>query len=74
MLTEAEAGPGVKDLCRQQSVSEQTFDRWKTKYGGTEVNESRRSQELDEENSNLKLIAAEQALDTRALKAVVEKW
>jgi putative transposase len=73
VLKEAEAGQAVKDLCRKHAVSEQTFYRWKTKYGGMEVNEARRLRELEEENRKLKHIVAEQALDIRALKAVVEK-
>jgi putative transposase len=73
VLKEAEAGQAVKDLCRKHGVSEQTFYRWKTKYGGMEVNDARRLRELEEENRKLKQIVAEKELDIRALKAVVEK-
>jgi hypothetical protein len=47
--------------------------RWKAKYGGMEVSEARRLRALEEENRQLKHIVAEQAVDIRALKAVVAK-
>ena len=73
VLKEAESGQAVKDQCRKHGISEQTFYRWKTKYGGMEVNDARRLRELEEENRKLKQIVAEKELDIRALRAVVEK-
>lgn len=75
VLKEAEAGVSVAELCRRLGVSNVTFYRWKAKYGGLEVNEARRLRALEEENRRLKQIVAEQALDNRALKAVLsKKW
>lgn len=52
-----------------------SFYRWKSKFGGMEVNEARRLRQLEEENHQLKHIVAEQAVDIRALKAVLaKKW
>ena len=49
--------------------------RWKAKYGGMEVSEAQRLRALEEENRQLKHIVAEQAVDIRALKAVLaKKW
>ena len=60
---------------RQEGTSQQTFYRWKAKYGGMEVSQARRLREVEEENRRLKHIVAEQALDIRALKDVVSrKW
>ena len=73
VLKEAEAGQTTKDLCRKHAISEQTFYRWKSKFGGMEVSEAKRLRELEEENRKLKQIVAEKELDIRALKAVVEK-
>ena len=73
VLKEAEAGQATKDLCRKHGISEQTFYRWKSKFGGMEVSEAKRLRELEEENRKLKQIVAEKELDIRALKAVVEK-
>jgi putative transposase len=75
VLKEAEAGVSVKELARKHGISEWTFYRWRSKYGGMEVNEAKRLRELEEENRKLKQIVAEKELDIRALKAVVErKW
>ena len=63
VLKEAEAGVPVKDLCRRVGISDATFYHWKAKYGGMEVNETRRLRQVEEENGRLKRIVAQQALD-----------
>jgi putative transposase len=73
VLKEAEAGVAVKELCRQHGISSATFYKWKGKYGGLEVSEARRLQQLEEENRRLKQMVAEQALDIQALKGVLAK-
>jgi len=75
VLKEAEAGAPTKDLCRRHGISEQSFYRWKAKYGGMEVSEAKRLRALEDENGRLKHIVAEQALDIAALKGVLgKKW
>lgn len=75
ILREAEAGLKVQDLVRKHGISEQTFYRWKSKYGGLEVSEARRLRELEEENRQLKRLVADQALDIQMLKDVnSKKW
>ena len=76
ILREADAtGRSNEEICRQHNISPQTFYRWKSKYGGLELSEARRLRQLEEENRQLKHIVAEQAVDIRALKAVVaKKW
>jgi putative transposase len=54
VLKEADAGVPIGELCRRLGVSEGTFYRWKTKYGGLEENEARRLKTLEEENGRLK--------------------
>lgn len=73
VLKEAEAGAATKDLCRRHGISEQSFYRWKAKYGGMEVSEAKRLRALEDENGRLKHIVAEQALDIAALKGVLGK-
>jgi putative transposase len=73
ILQEAEAGMAARDVCRKHNISEQTFYRWKSKYGGMEVSEVKRLKELERENEELKKIVAEQALDIRMLKDVSSK-
>ena len=72
---EGEAGRKVADLCRTHGITEQTYYRWKAKYGGMELSEMQRLKQLEDENRRLKHIVAEQTLDIQALKAVVaQKW
>jgi putative transposase len=74
-LKEVESGSKVADVCRRYGVSEQTYFRWKRKYGGLDVNEARRLKSLEEENRRLKQIVADLTLDNQALKAVAsKKW
>src|SRR5579862_9374577 len=73
ILKEAEAGAKVSELCRRHGISDATFYVWRNKYGGLEVSEMRRLRRLEEENRRLKGIAADQALDLRALKDVLAK-
>jgi putative transposase len=73
VLKEHEAGVGTAALCRQHGISEQTFYRWKSKYGGLQVNEVKRLKRLEEENARLKRLVAEQALDNQALKELLRK-
>ncbi len=73
VLREQESGSKVVELCRKYGISEQTFYRWRSKYGGMSVSEARRLKALEEENQRLKQIVGEQALDIRALNAALEK-
>ena len=68
-----ENGMPVKEIIRQHNISEQTFYRWKSKYGGMEVSEAKRLKQLEDENRRLKQIVADLTLDNHALKWVVEK-
>ncbi len=71
----AEAGSKVGEVCRKLGISEQTFYRWKQKYGGMEVSDARRLKALEEENRRLKKLVADQALDVQILKEVLaKKW
>jgi putative transposase len=75
ILKEAEAGMAVRDVCRKHNVSEQTFYRWKKRYGGMEVSEVKRLKELEHENTELKKIVADLTLDNRMLRDInSKKW
>ena len=75
ILKQAEGGMAVSDLLREHGISQQTYYRWKSKYGGMEVSEARRLKELEEENRRLKRLVADQALDIQILKDVnSKKW
>ena len=75
ILKESEAGVETGELCRRHGITKASFYRWKSKYGGLELSEARRLKQLEDENRQLKHIVAEQAVDIRALKAVLaKKW
>ena len=75
ILKAHEAGAKVSDLIRQHGISEQSFYRWKAKYGGMEVSEAKRLKELEAENARLKKLLAEAELDKAMLKDVLsKKW
>jgi putative transposase len=76
ILKEAEAGeqPAVA-VCRKHGISEQTFYRWKSKYGGMEVSEAKRLKALEDENARLKKLLADAMLDNSLLKeALAKNW
>ncbi len=75
-LKEVESGAAkVEEVCRRLQVHSRTFYKWRAKYGGMEVNETRRLRQVEEENGRLKRIVAQQALDLDALKVVLaKKW
>jgi putative transposase len=75
ILKEAEALGNIREVIRKHNVSEQSFYRWRQKYGGMQTSEVRRLRELERENAELKKMVAEQALDIRMLKDVnAKKW
>ena len=73
MLKQHEQGVKVFDIARSNGISEKTFYRWKSKYGGMSANELKRVKELEGENSKLKRMYANLALMNEALKDVIEK-
>jgi putative transposase len=75
VLKESEAGVETAELCRRHGVSQQTFYRWKSKYGGMSVSEAQRLKQLEDENRKLKQMVADLMLDKQALQAVLsKKW
>ena len=73
ILRQAEAGIRVADLCRQYGISDATFYKWRSKFGGMSVSDAKRLKQLEEENSRLKKLVGEQALDISVLKDVLSK-
>jgi putative transposase len=73
VLKEVDAGAKLQDVVRRLGVSEQTYYRWKAKFGGMEVSDAKKLKALEDENRRLKQMVADQALDLQALKAVVSK-
>ena len=75
ILKQVEGGRKIADVCREHGISDATYHRWKSKYGGLEVSQLRRLKQLEEENRKLKQLVGELTLDNAALKDVVaKKW
>lgn len=72
-LRQAEAGVPVDELCRKYGVSQNTYYRWKKKYGGLEAGELRRLKALEQENRQLKRLVADLTLDKQVLQDVLSK-
>ena len=68
ILREHEAGAAAKDLCRKHGVSDVTFYRWRSKYGGMEVSDAKRLKALEDENAKLERLLADALLGQAALK------
>ena len=73
ILKQAEAGMPVKEVCRQHQISSACYYKWKSRFGGLSVSELRRNRELETENSKLKRMYAEMAMENHALKHLIEK-
>ena len=72
-LKQHELGVPINEICRRLGVSEQTFYRWKSKYGGMLPSDMKRLKQLEEENRKLKQIVADLSLDKVMLQDVVSK-
>ena len=68
VLREQEAGGTTDEVCRRHGIIQQTFYRWKAKYGGLGVSEARKLKQLDNENRRLKKLFAEAMLDMASLR------
>ncbi len=73
ILKEADSGIPVKDVCRKYEISDATYYKWKSKYGGMEASDLKRMKELERELSQLKRMYADMALENRALKDLIGK-
>lgn len=74
ILREAETcGKPIQDFVRDKAVSEQTFYRWRKKYGGMDIKDTRRLKELEQQNIRLKKLVAERDLEIDVMKEIVEK-
>lgn len=73
ILKEAESGIPIKELSRKHGITEQTFYRWRNKYSGLELSDIKKMKELERENSELKKIVANMALEIQAIKNVLGK-
>ena len=73
ILKEHQAGLSAAELCRKHGISDATFYKWRSKYGGMEVSEAKRLKGLEDENRKLKKLLAEQMLDNSTLREMLAK-
>lgn len=73
ILKEADGGISVQELCRKHGISNATYYKWKSKYGGLEASDLKRLRELEAENSQLKRMYANLSLENEALKDLISK-
>ena len=73
ILKEHQAGATAADLCRKYGISDATFYKWRSRFGGMEVSDARRLKALELENAKLKKMLAEQMLDVATLKEMLGK-
>ncbi|MDH3568441.1 MAG: transposase [Desulfobacteraceae bacterium] len=73
ILKEVEAGKKVVDICREYGISDATFYKWRSKYGGMDVSDAKRLKQLEDENRRLKKLLADTMLDKQILQDVIEK-
>ena len=75
VLNQFDKGIPIKELCRQHGIVQGTIYRWKAKYGGMQVNDAKKLKSLEMENSRLKRMVADMALDIQILRDVnSKKW
>ena len=73
ILRQADTGKTVQEICRSNNVSEQTFYRWRKKYGNLELADAKRFKELEKENTELKKLLADQMLKNQVMDGNVVK-
>jgi putative transposase len=73
ILKEVDAGAKVVETCRKHGISDATYYHWKARYAGMDVSQLRRLKELEAENSKLKRMYADLALEHHALQDIVTK-
>ncbi len=73
ILKEFEGGKAVESLSRDYGVSKATLYNWRKRYGGMEASEMKRVRELEEENTRLKRMYANLAMELDVAKYIIEK-
>ncbi len=73
ILKEAGVGLKVAEVCRKHGISQPTYYKWKSKYGGLGVSELKRIKEIEADHAKLKRMYADLAMENHALKELLEK-
>ena len=73
ILKEHHAGLSAGELCRKHGISDATFYKWRSKYGGMDVSDARKLKAVEDENASLKRLLAESVMDVSTLKEMLSK-
>lgn len=73
ILKEVEGGASVTEVARKYNLSAQTLHRWREKFGGMQGADVKRLKLLEDENSRLKRMLANMALENDAMKDLIQK-
>jgi putative transposase len=73
ILKSADAGKKVQDICREHGISDATYYKWKSRYGGMDASDLKRTKELEAELAQYKRMYAELARENDAMRALIEK-
>jgi putative transposase len=73
VLKEHTAGLSATDVCRKHGISDATFYKWRSRFGGMEISDARKLRALEDENRKLKKLLAESMLDASTLKEMLAK-
>jgi putative transposase len=73
ILKEHQAGLGAAELCRKHGISDATFYKWRSRFGGMEVSDAKRLRALEDENAKLKRLLADAMLDVSTLREMLGK-
>ena len=75
ILKQNELGTPVAELCREHGMSDATFYKWRSKFGGMDASLMKRMKKLEDENRRLKKMYAEEKLKAEiAREAIEKKW
>ena len=72
-MKEHQAGLSAAELCRKHGISDATFYKWRSKYGGMDVSDAKKLKALEVENAKLKKLLAESVMDVSTLKEMLGK-
>jgi putative transposase len=70
---EHQAGLSATELCRKHGISDASFYKWRPKYGGMDVSEAKRLEQLEDENAKIKKLLAESMTDVSTLREMLGK-
>ena len=73
ILQEHQAGLSATELCEKHGISDAMFYKWRSKFGGMEVQDAKRLRAIEEENGQIKTLLAEMMMEVSIIRGMLEK-